>query len=97
MALPTARYLEAATVSIDYEKCKACGLCARICKGAPLHFENSKVRVDQALYFGCIGCGHCAAVCPTGSITVEGKMYLRIRLWTPLPKKSGPGTKNLWL
>ena len=73
MTLPTARHLESATVRIDYDKCNACGLCAKVCKGAPLHLENGRVRVDQARYFGCLGCGHCVAVCPTGSITVEGR------------------------
>ncbi|MCO5383175.1 MAG: 4Fe-4S binding protein [Methanosarcina barkeri] len=73
MAIPTARHSETATVRIDYEKCKACGLCAKVCKGAPLYLENDKVWVDQTRYFGCIGCGHCAAVCPTGAIVVEGR------------------------
>ena len=73
MAIPTARYSETATVRIDYEKCKVCGLCVKVCKGAPLYLENNKVRIDQTRYFGCIGCGHCVAVCPTGAITIEGR------------------------
>ncbi len=73
MIPPTSRHLEAATVRIDYEKCKACGLSARVCKGALLYLENGKIKVDQTRYFGCIGCSHCVAVCPTGSITVEGR------------------------
>lgn len=73
MAISTSRYSETATVRIDYEKCKACYLCVKVCKGAPLYLENDKVRVDQTRYFGCIGCGHCVAVCPTGAISVEGR------------------------
>jgi MinD superfamily P-loop ATPase containing an inserted ferredoxin domain len=73
MAIPTSRYSETATVRIDYGKCKACGLCVKVCKGAPLYLENEKVRIDQTRYFGCIGCGHCVAVCPTGAIAVEGR------------------------
>ena len=73
MSIPTARYSEAADVKIDYEKCISCGLCVKVCKGAPLFFEENKVKIDQNYYFGCIGCGHCVAVCPTGAIMVEGR------------------------
>ncbi len=73
MPVPTARYGEAADVKIDYEKCKICGLCVKVCKGAPLYIENDEVKIDQTRYFGCIGCGHCTAICPTGAITVEGR------------------------
>lgn len=76
MGLPTARYSETAEVKINYDKCKACGLCVEVCKGAPLYLEDGKVKIDQTYYFGCIGCGHCAAVCPTGAITVEGRDIL---------------------
>ncbi|HOG45163.1 MAG TPA: nitroreductase family protein [Anaerolineae bacterium] len=62
-----------AAVHIDHEQCNACGLCVRVCKGAPLYLEDGRVQVDQARLFGCIACGHCVAVCPRGCITVSGR------------------------
>ena len=73
MTIPTARYSEAADVKIDYEKCISCGLCVKVCKGAPLYFQDGTVRIDQTHYFGCIGCGHCVALCPTGAVMVKGR------------------------
>jgi ferredoxin len=88
MGLPTARYSETAEVKINYDKCKTCGLCVEVCKGAPLYFENGKVKIDQTYYFGCIGCGHCAAVCPTGAIMVEGRDILQDSFLDIPPKEA---------
>jgi len=73
MSLKTGRADGTATVRIDYEECTACGLCVRVCKGAPLYLEGGTVHVDQTRLFGCIGCGQCVAVCPKNCITVEGR------------------------
>ncbi len=73
MAIKTGRADKAAVVLIDYDKCTACGLCVKVCKGAPLYMEGNKVFIDQSNFFGCVGCGHCAAVCPVECIRVEGR------------------------
>ncbi|MBN1874953.1 MAG: nitroreductase family protein [Anaerolineae bacterium] len=75
MSIKTARAEGVAEVLIDYEACIACGLCARVCKGAPLYMENGKVQIDQSCYFGCIACGQCVAVCPQHCITVTGRDF----------------------
>lgn len=65
-----------AEVRIDHERCTACGLCLRVCKGGPLHLEDGRVQVDQGRGFGCVACGHCVAVCPQACIAVSGRDLL---------------------
>ncbi|THB63235.1 MAG: 4Fe-4S dicluster domain-containing protein [Desulfovibrio sp.] len=73
MPLITGRARECASVVIDHEACTGCGLCVKVCKGAPLAMVEGRVEVDQSILFGCIGCGQCAVVCPEGCITVSGR------------------------
>ncbi|MTV48003.1 4Fe-4S dicluster domain-containing protein [Heliobacillus mobilis] len=73
MSIKTSRAAGTAEVVIDHESCIGCGLCVRVCKGAPLYIEQGKVHVDQSRVFGCIGCGHCMAVCPRDCIRVHGR------------------------
>jgi NAD-dependent dihydropyrimidine dehydrogenase PreA subunit/nitroreductase len=73
MPIPTSRTNETATLTIDQNKCNACGVCVEICKDFSLYIENDKLLVSKTPLFGCIGCGQCAAVCPTGAIIVEGR------------------------
>jgi ferredoxin len=64
-----------AEVTVNEGRCNACGLCVRVCKGAPLYLEDGRVRVDQSRMFGCIACGHCMTVCPNDAITVRGRDF----------------------
>lgn len=73
MAIKTSRAKGVANVVIDYQKCSGCGLCVKVCKGAPLIMRQGKPSVDQARLFGCIGCGKCLVVCPEDAISVEGR------------------------
>jgi ferredoxin len=66
-------FSERAAVRVELDRCTACGLCARVCKGGAISMEGDKVRVDQTRLFGCLGCGQCVAVCPSGAIVVEGR------------------------
>lgn len=75
MSLKTGRAEGVAQITIDYNKCNSCGLCAEICRGVPLFMENGKVAIDQTRLFGCIGCGQCAAVCPHECIYIEGRDF----------------------
>jgi nitroreductase/NAD-dependent dihydropyrimidine dehydrogenase PreA subunit len=62
-----------AEIVIDYEKCTSCGLCVKVCRGAPIYMKDRKVSVDQSILFGCIGCGQCMALCPTQAIKIIGR------------------------
>jgi len=62
-----------ASIQIDEQKCTVCGLCAVVCKGAPLQIIDHKLLVDQSQLFGCIGCGACMAICPSDAIKIEGR------------------------
>jgi nitroreductase/NAD-dependent dihydropyrimidine dehydrogenase PreA subunit len=73
MALKTGRFYECAEVEIDKDKCTVCGLCVKVCKGAPLFIEDKIVKVDHNRVFGCIACGQCMAVCPNKAIKVNGR------------------------
>jgi len=73
MALNFGRTGEPATIRINEQVCTACGLCVKVCKGAPLYMEDGRVYVDQTGYLGCMGCGHCMSVCPRGCTTVTGR------------------------
>jgi ferredoxin len=88
MTLSFGRTGGTATVHIDERLCTACGLCVKVCKGAPLYMEDGRVRVDQTRYFGCIGCGHCMTVCPHGCITVTGRDLSRDDLLDMPPRET---------
>ncbi len=86
MPLPTGRFREVAEVHIDESRCNQCGLCLKVCRGAPLVLHEGRVVVDQTRGFGCIACGQCAAVCPEHAIFVEGRDLTEADLG-PLPAK----------
>lgn len=74
MSVATSRTgTENAKISINQEKCTACGLCVKVCKDFSLIIEDNTLKINQKPLFGCIGCGHCVAVCPHDAITVNGR------------------------
>lgn len=73
MPIPTSRTKENAKISIDYNKCTACGLCVSVCKDFSLRIVGEKLKVSNSPLFGCMACGHCMAICPHGAIQVKGR------------------------
>jgi ferredoxin len=73
MAIPTSRAKDPATISVDHDLCKVCGLCVSVCSDLSLKIENKKIVKSDTAIFGCIGCGHCMAVCPSGAIKIHGR------------------------
>ncbi|MFO8058000.1 MAG: nitroreductase family protein [bacterium] len=58
------------TISIDYEKCTECGLCARDCVSGVYVLQDGKPEIKNPDY--CNKCSHCVAVCPAEAITHHG-------------------------
>jgi nitroreductase/Pyruvate/2-oxoacid:ferredoxin oxidoreductase delta subunit len=73
VAIKTGRENSNAQVQVDTSVCTNCGLCAQICKGAPLEMVDGKLAINQQRFFGCIGCGHCMCVCPHDCIKITGR------------------------
>jgi heterodisulfide reductase subunit A len=60
--------VEAITPILYSEKCKACGLCTKVCpyNAITLNQQLKRISIVEA---ACGGCGTCAAECPSGALT----------------------------
>ncbi len=87
MAVKTGRADGAAQITLDTVKCNDCGICAEVCKGAPLIMVNGRLEIEATRFFGCIGCGHCMCVCPQHCIQINGRDMNPADV-LPLPDKS---------
>lgn len=54
-------------VTIDKEKCNACGTCVDSCPVEALKLEDKAVCDEE----NCIDCGTCVDECPEGAIALE--------------------------
>ncbi len=62
--------LELANISIEREKCTACGWCAKLCPTGALRFQSDEAHF--ALDFipaACVNCGICEKACPTKAVS----------------------------
>jgi heterodisulfide reductase subunit A len=60
--------VEAITPITFPEKCKACGLCVKVCPYNAITLDKDKKRVE-IIEAACGGCGTCAAECAFGALT----------------------------
>jgi heterodisulfide reductase subunit A len=60
--------VEAITPIYDVEKCKACGLCVKVCPYNAITLDKEK-KVINIVEAACSGCGTCAAECTFGALT----------------------------
>ncbi|WXG43597.1 MAG: CoB-CoM heterodisulfide reductase HdrA2 [Promethearchaeati archaeon SRVP18_Atabeyarchaeia-1] len=60
--------VEAITPIYDAEKCKACGLCVKVCPYNAITLDKER-KVINIVEAACGGCGTCAAECAFGALT----------------------------
>jgi len=53
-------------ITVDTQKCDACGTCISVCDSRALSFQES-ITIDINL---CIQCGKCVRICPFGAISL---------------------------
>ncbi|MBI5884359.1 MAG: nitroreductase family protein [Elusimicrobia bacterium] len=71
-------------ISIDREKCTACGRCVEVCAVNFAEGADGKPAVSDPPG-PCVLCGHCMAVCPVDAITHTGLAGLRFDLCAKKP------------
>ena len=66
-----------ASVTVNEELCKGCGLCLDACPKKIMQLDPAKLNqkgyhtAHCAVQAECIGCAFCATMCPEVAITVE--------------------------
>jgi UDP-glucose 4-epimerase len=67
--------MEGVTITVDPEKCVACGECFKVCIYDGLKMVKGKAMVNQK---NCIGCGLCEITCPNNAISINFDEKLNI-------------------
>lgn len=66
--------------SVNAEKCRACGICAKWCPEGAITVESDFAMIDSG---ACIGCGYCICLCREGAIKfnwTDDYQYLQERV-----------------
>ena len=67
-----------AKMTVDFDRCKGCGLCTTACPKGIVELQQEKLN-KKGYYTAiciddekCIGCAFCAMMCPDCAITIGG-------------------------
>ena len=63
--------VEAITSRIIEEKCKLCGICAKVCPYNAIIFDKASKQPPKVVEAACAGCGCCGAECPFDAIQMR--------------------------
>jgi len=58
-------------ISIDYDNCVSCGVCAGRCRFSALKLDDGKIVLDSEK---CVGCGLCSEECPAGALKLRERI-----------------------
>ncbi len=61
---------ELSTFVIDEEKCKSCGMCAKVCSFGAIQVDGKKYSIDQSK---CMKCRACLEACKFGAVSIAGR------------------------
>ena len=69
----------AQTAPVFTERCRACGICTRVCASKALHVVRTEEDAFYIVHFAwkCRACGVCERTCPFGGIDGYGRISLR--------------------
>lgn len=84
----TCAYKNYPQITIDQDKCEACGLCAQQCPRGVYFFDEKENKIQVVDLENCSMCRTCSKDCPNQAITVEGlgdKFIFRIESDGSLP------------
>lgn len=63
--------VEAITSRVHENKCKSCGICAKVCPYNAIMVDTENKRPAVVIEAACAGCGTCAAECPFDAIEMN--------------------------
>jgi heterodisulfide reductase subunit A len=63
--------IEAITSRVIEDRCKMCGICAKVCPYNAIIFDKAKKQPPKVIEAACAGCGTCGAECPFDAIVMR--------------------------
>lgn len=70
---PSERKAPLGIVTVDVQRCEACGKCQKSCPAGAIMLDRKAAVVNEQL---CTACGACVEVCPTGALTLINRQAI---------------------